>query len=191
VKEHIFEDDLRNSLETASTERVKQIISGYFTQATSITCINSNINDGGTDYIATNESGFKARIDAKSHKNKEDDGTKILIEYFSNFENHKLGWTFDKTKNTEYILYYFENVNKWYFVDFPTLVNTAMINWRKWSYLGKGFGRAKNIGYTTVFNRIPLELFFEDYIRCCTGIDVIPTNFNAHIMHDYINKGVL
>lgn len=109
-RQYGFESNLLWSKNGTDHEREIEGIRHYFPEA-AIQILNTNGNDGGADYLANLPGGRVIRIDAKRRRegcsSYWTDGEELALETWSDIEHHKVGWTLDVTKATEYVLFTF------------------------------------------------------------------------------------
>lgn len=91
----------------------------------------------GTDYWVGRNCDRPLSIDAKVRRQdwwrrhpKEDD---LALELWSVVEKEVIGWTFNERKQTDYILWLWQDTGRWCLVPFPMLCAVANDNREEWS----------------------------------------------------------
>lgn len=169
-----FDECLKKSNSLNKTERAINVIRQYFVQSTKVEKHNGLGNDHGTDFIATNEHGFHARVDVKNWRTNDGaNGKYVLLEIMSSYEHEKIGWSLDLTKNTEYICYIFGN-NDSLIVPFPVLLNTTILCAKYWIVNG-GYNiyPVRNDTYRTFCININKKDFLKHMCLVQCGINPI------------------
>lgn len=78
----------------------------------------------GVDYWVNKPNSKRIGIDVKARNL--DPAAKygykdILVEYVGNTDSGKVGWALDKSKITDYVLYYWLTTDRWYLIDYINL----------------------------------------------------------------------
>ena len=134
----------------------------------------------GIDYIAVLDGGAKIYIDAKTrtpgcsrywHGEPE-----LAIEMWSVVEKKKVGWTFSKKTNVDYILYTFpkEDYSGYFFIPFQLLRSAAKHCYPEWKKRYPKYYQQNN-GYTSQAMFIPASVLIAEVQREMIGDKI---NFN-------------
>lgn len=88
----------------------------------------------GTDWWVETQGGIWLSVDAKvreedwAPKGKDD----LALETWSVVEKNVVGWTRDRRKRTDYILWLWTDTGRWCLVPFPMLCKVFEDNWEHW-----------------------------------------------------------
>lgn len=117
----------------------------------------------GTDFLVTNKNGLHQTVDVKYMHNLSYDANKILIEIkHINLDGslRRHGWTFEQSKNTDWIVYYFAMDNKIRVIPFLLLRKISVLKIDEWKKK-YNVGNVKNKNYITKV----IYISIDDYIN--------------------------
>ena len=119
-----FDEQMKASEGVAASADVKEILIDNLSGALAVHKANTVNDKSGTDWWVECSSGRHLSIDAKVRKldwwklKGEDD---LALELWSVCEKKVIGWTLNRNKQSDYILWLWEDTKRWCLLPFPML----------------------------------------------------------------------
>jgi len=131
-----FSERLQFSEGISNKKDIKEILLTNISGAVSISKASLVDDRNGTDYYVTIESGKKLSIDVKV---REKDFSQIkaiwddlALETWSVVEDKVVGWTRNSNKQTDYVLWFWQDTGRWCLVPFLMLCTVYKEYWKIW-----------------------------------------------------------
>ena len=137
-REYGFDDRLALSQGVSKGASVETIILANLPGACSVTSSHKTNDRNGTDWWVEIQGGHHLSVDAKVREEdwaakpapqKADD---LALETWSVIERNKVGWTRDRTKRTDYVLWLWLDTGRWCLVPFQMLCQVFETRWQDW-----------------------------------------------------------
>lgn len=133
-REYGFNERLEMSQGYAENVSISDIILSNIPSACSVHQASISNDKSGTDWWVETQSGNFLSIDAKVRSEDwrlkgQDD---LALETWSVIENNKVGWSRDKTKRTDYILWLWQDTGRWCLIPFQMLCGVFIDHWENW-----------------------------------------------------------
>lgn len=132
-----FDEQLQMSYGVATATNVSDILMTQILGATRIEKSSAKDDRSGTDWWVHRECGRSLSVDAKVRSQdwrkthpREDD---LALETWSVVEYKRIGWTRDVAKQTDYILWLWQDTGRFCLVPFPMLLTVFAENWMVWA----------------------------------------------------------
>lgn len=115
---------------------ISSILLQNLSGAVSISKSNHTEDRNGTDYFVEMDSGKRLSVDVKIRE--KDFSTinpawdDLALETFSVIEKEVVGWTRNSQKQTDYILWLWQDTGRWCLIPFIMLCNIFSENWESW-----------------------------------------------------------
>lgn len=129
IRTYSFDDKLHNS--TSYYKEVQNILSDIF--QTQINLQKSVLKDDklGIDYWCVLANEQKISLDLKK-RDKDFKKNDVALETLSVVEDNKIGWTLDDNKKNDYVLWFWEDSNKYFLIPFTPLRIWFSLNFKHW-----------------------------------------------------------
>ena len=133
--EYDFTDRLVMSQGTSANQDVADILVSNIPSAVSAYQAHQTNDRTGTDWWVELRTSKHLSVDCKvraedwASKSAQDD---LALETWSVLESEVVGWTRDRDKRTDYVLWLWTDTGRWCLVPFPMLCRAFEINWRSW-----------------------------------------------------------
>ncbi len=153
-----FDIDLQYSIEERDNEDLDNFYKRVFPDLKEIEFVEDlELQKKGIDKILRFNNGKEVMIDEK--KRRKDYGD-ILLEEYSDYDKKTWGWL-NRSKHTDYIIYYIVPTNKIYIFPFLILQLTWLRNYGDWlNQYGRKFAINKN--YKTSNIPIPTDILLKE-----------------------------
>jgi len=133
--EYGFNDRLEMSQGVSENESLKEILLTNIPSALQVNSAHTENDKNGTDYWVECLSGKFISVDCKVRS--EDYAPKgfddIALETWSVVEKKVVGWTRDKKKQTDYVLWHWQDTGRWLLIPFQMLCAVFDKKWLEWS----------------------------------------------------------
>ena len=129
-----FNDQLKMSYGILSSGNIDTILLANILGAMTVSRASLAEDKQGTDWWVKCYSGQAISVDCKARSKDyslqgQDD---LALETWSVVEQQKVGWTRDKNKRTDYILWFWNDTKRWCLIPFQMLCATFNEKWRQW-----------------------------------------------------------
>jgi hypothetical protein len=134
MRQYEFHEKLKASEGVCESASIESIVLSSIAGAVSVVKSTECDDRNGTDWWVECENNNRLSIDAKvrdqdwSRKGHDD----LALETFSVVEKNIYGWTLDKTKRTDFILWLWKDTGRWCMVPFPMLCTVFHENLAAW-----------------------------------------------------------
>jgi len=125
-----FYNCLSNSLDKNINDIIYNILRTKYRTGIVIQNISSE-DDKGIDYSVL-YNNKKINVDVKIRNWSKSRTEDIVLEYLSNTKTRKIGWSVDKTKKTDVVLWYWLQDKQHYFAKFKDIVRACKKKKREW-----------------------------------------------------------
>lgn len=178
-----FSEQLKMS--ESQIEKHKQIILSRFPNAIKIERANLSDDKKGIDYFITLQSKLIQRVDAKirkedwlaKHPNEDD----VALETWSKI-GEKIGWTRDPNKQTDWIMFLWEDTERSWFIPFPYLYKAFVENGRKWKKKYRTEIQDTREGWKSECVFVPRRVIFDTIYNSFDKPIIIPQEKNTDQM---------
>jgi hypothetical protein len=130
-----FAERLGMSHGAAAGATVRDILKANIPGAWDVRLANETDDRHGTDWWVERSSGEPISVDCKVRSS--DWATKgsddLALESWSVIESQKVGWTRDENKQTDYILWLWQDTGRWCLIPFPMLCKVFSEKWSQWA----------------------------------------------------------
>ena len=129
-----FNTQLKMSYGIASSDDIKGILMANIPGAITVTRAELAEDKQGTDWWVKCQSGQVISVDSKVRsidyalEGKDD----LALETWSAVELGKMGWTRNKSKRTDYILWWWNDTKRWCLIPFQMLCSVFTKKWGDW-----------------------------------------------------------
>ena len=126
-----FTAELKFSSESTVNHSVTAVLLAEVPGAVIVTRATAEEDRRGTDYWVSLATGKRVSVDTKVRRR--DFGLDDLaLETWSVVEERRIGWTRDASKDTDYVLWLWEDSGKWRLVPFAMLCAVFIAHWSVW-----------------------------------------------------------
>jgi hypothetical protein len=131
----------KEQLEQSHTciEAIGKILREQISGVVSVHAAHESNDRRGTDFWCETEGGNHLSVDVKlrsedwSVKEEPDRADDLALEIWSVMEKQIPGWTRDRSKRTDYVLWYWQDTGRWCLVPFAMLCQVFSESWKSWS----------------------------------------------------------
>lgn len=133
-----FQDRLDMSQGISESKNIGDILVGNVAGAVSVRKSTETEDRNGTDWWVKLENGHEVSVDCKvrqqdwAYKPKPNTADDLALETWSVIEKRVIGWTRDKSKRTDYVLWFWIESGRWCLVPFSLLCQSFDSRWRDW-----------------------------------------------------------
>jgi len=135
IAEYSFQDRLGLSTGVSESVPVSRILLSAIPGAVSVEKADLGDDKNGVDYWVYRERARPVAVDIKVREtdplaewNKDD----LALEIWGNVKERRIGWTADTSKETDYVLWYFESTRRWVMMPFIPLCAVFRDNLATW-----------------------------------------------------------
>ncbi len=125
-----FDTELKISEMEKTQEKIKQILTKHFKAEMVLKNPVKNQDDKGIDYYVYLPDYDVCTVDVKIRKRKNRDND-VALETWSNIERQKIGWTRDKNKKTDFIMWLWQG-GEYLILPFTPLREVFEHYWQEW-----------------------------------------------------------
>lgn len=137
MDEHVFNfnDQLKMSHGISLSFDFRVVLLNEIPDAIDVRRANDLEDRTGTDWWVDRHNNKPLSIDLKARKiDREPQGQDDLaLETWSVIEKGVIGWTRNPTKDSDYILWFWEDTRRWCLIPFPMLCRVFILLWQEWS----------------------------------------------------------
>lgn len=171
--EYGFQEQLAMSQGKSASNDVSEILIENLPSVLAVHPAHSVNDRSGTDWWAETNRGRMLSVDCKVRstdwsKKGEDD---LALETWSVVEKNVPGWTRDREKLTDYVLWLWTDTGRWCLVPFPMLCKAYEINWRTWAekYKTKRQYTPSHGGYHSECTFVPRRVVWAEIYSLYAG----------------------
>ena len=138
IRDYNFQEQLIMSTGISVDHNLTELLLNNIPGAIAIEKAQLADDRNGTDYWVYRDKNNPLSIDIKARnidpisRYKQDD---LALELISVVENNKIGWTLDKYKQSDYILWLFKPTGRWVLIPFPMLCSVFIEHKELWTSL--------------------------------------------------------
>jgi hypothetical protein len=171
--EYEFDERLGLSQGVSAGANVADILRSNMPSVVAVHAAHESNDRNGTDYWAETSNGKMLSVDCKIRTadwapKGEDD---IALETWSVVEKQVVGWTRDRKKQTDYVLWLWTDTGRWCLVPFPMLCRVFEQNWKIWKqqYKTKQQFTPNHGGYHSECTFVPRREVWAEIYRIFGG----------------------
>lgn len=127
-----FDERLAMSQNGALERRIKRILLDHIPSALSVVPAHQENDRHGTDWWVECRNGKHLSVDCKI-RSKDHGKHDVALETWSVVEKSVVGWTRDKEKQTDYVLWVWADSGRWELFPFQMLLVVFEENWQQWT----------------------------------------------------------
>lgn len=139
MSEYSFDERLRMSNGVTATSNLEEILCIVIPGAIEVVRASKSEDRSGIDYWVRRDCGRDLAVDVKNRETdfKKKGNDDLALEIWSDKKARTVGWTCDKNKKTDYILWFWQDTRRWALVPFVLLCAVFNAHLDKWSRLYK------------------------------------------------------
>lgn len=134
-----FHERLAMSHGVSQSATVESILMANVPGAVAVQKASKTEDKSGVDWFVKIKNGKRLGVDCKirsvdyANRGKDD----LALETWSVIENNKVGWTRDSNKQTDYILWLWQDTGRWCLIPFHLLCAVFSNRWQEWKQVHK------------------------------------------------------